>query len=181
MLSSPASEGRVLILRNEKLFGETSIDPRRRRADDGGDSGGESLQDAFATALSESRSGRAQDESRDTIAMAAPKQLGDWATHRIPNRDGAFDSEDIEKGVRIIGTVVESELTGIPNAVSVTTMIEGNDSEVASEWLVRGEPVERRVRCPAMQKQESGSAWRPGEFTYERCPSPGQFEKATFR
>jgi hypothetical protein len=169
-----------LILRNEKLLGKTSVNPRRRGADDGGDTGSESLQDAFATAFSKSGSSRTKDESGNTIAMATPKQLCDWPTHRIPNRDGAFNPEDIEEGGSVIGAIVESELAGIPDAVSVTTMIEGNDSEVTSEWLVRGKPVERRVGRPAVQKQESGSARRPGEFTHECCATSGQFEKAPF-
>jgi hypothetical protein len=82
--------------------------------------------------------------------MASPEQLGDRPTHRVPDCNGAFDAEHIEKGGSVIGAVVESELAGIPDAVSVAAMIEGDDTEVTGEWLVCSEPVERGVGRPPM-------------------------------
>jgi hypothetical protein len=54
-----------------------------------------------------------------------------------------FNFKRLEYRGCIIGAIFEAKATTASDAVTVTTMVHGNDVEVSSQWLIRTEPVQR--------------------------------------
>ena len=116
----------------------------------------------------EARARRAQHETVDEIAVAAPQQLRDRAAHRVADRDDRAGAELDERRRAVVGAVGEAEDPSRragpgawPRRSGATTL------KCSRERLERLEPVEAGAGDPAVQQEQRRRARRAGDLADE--------------
>ena len=94
--------------------------------------------------------------------MSAPDELGHGPAHRVADGDDLIEVEFIEQGDRIVGTVLELERPPGAQSVAMAPVVHGKNIEMLGQRRIGGEPVDCRIRCPAVQQQERGCTNRAG-------------------
>ena len=130
-------------------------------------------------ARAEVRRRRTQDESQDSIGVAAPHELRDRATHGVADEDRLLHAEDLDERDGVVGTVLERERHVGPDAPPVTAVVEGDDAEVLVEHLQARPPVESTRGAEPVQHHDGRRVGRrAGQVAGERAPAPGQVDRS---
>ena len=64
-------------------------------------------------------------------------------------------------------------------AAAMTAMVKSDNIELALKTFIRSEPVEGRVRCPAVKKEKRWSTLWPGGLAYPCCSSTRKLDCTT--
>ena len=103
-------------------------------------------------------------EATHDVRVAPPDELGDGATHRVPDDDRRTVDLGAEQLGDVVGAVLEPEPAPRADAGAVATVVEGEDAEVLTERVEARPEVEGGRRGPAVQEDHGRRARRTGDL-----------------
>ena len=112
--------------------------------------------------------------------MPLPQQLGYGSAHRVPDGDDAPQAEVLDECRGVVGAVLQREAPRVPDAPSVTAVIEGDDVEPVGQGRVGAPPAQIGVRRPAVQQEQRRGVGRTG-LPDEGGPAADELEVPALR
>ena len=108
--------------------------------------------------------GGGEHEPDESLAVAAPQELGDRPAHRVAEGDEPVEPDRVGHRDHVVGAILEPERGPRPDPRPVAPVIEGEHAEVLAQRSVGAEEVEVGGGRPPVQEHQSRCAGRAGQL-----------------